>query len=262
MNYKAVFLDIDGTILKSDHTYAESTANAIAQLNGKGVEVFIATGRPLHEVDDLAESLHVESFIGYNGSYATYQQETIVEEPMDTVLVRKFLDIAKEHGHEMVLYTKEKNYFTSLGHPFVQRFNEIFQLKKNAQFTEDVIDEVISATILNVPASDAPLYEQLGDDLHLSAVNVNGVEQSFDIIRKSVNKGEAVKKVLERLDIPKEQAIAFGDGMNDKEMLQAVGEGFAMENAHPDLFAYAKRKTATVEKDGIYEGLKELGLLE
>jgi hydroxymethylpyrimidine pyrophosphatase-like HAD family hydrolase len=48
-----------------------------------------------------------------------------------------------------------------------------------------------------------------------------------------VNKGEAVKKVLQVLKIKKEQAIAFGDGMNDKEMLEVVGESFAMGNAHP-----------------------------
>ena len=54
MNYKIVFLDIDGTILMPDHKYASSTKDAIAQLKDQGVEVFIATGRPLHEVKELA----------------------------------------------------------------------------------------------------------------------------------------------------------------------------------------------------------------
>ncbi|HLT57011.1 MAG TPA: HAD hydrolase family protein, partial [Bacillota bacterium] len=74
--------------------------------------------------------------------------------------------------------------------------------------------------------------------------------------------GEAIKKILEHLNIPKEAAIAFGDGMNDKEMLQAVGEGFAMGNANPDLLPYAKHQTATVDESGIYIGLQQLGIVE
>ncbi|MFC2947332.1 HAD family hydrolase [Virgibacillus sediminis] len=261
MTYKALFLDIDGTILKPDHTYTESTKNAISQLKENGIEVFIATGRPLHEIMDLAEELNVDSLIGYNGAFAVYQEETIVDEPIDSSIVKDFLDIAKENGHELVLYTNGCNYFTSLEHPFVRQFNDIFQLKKNELFTYDVVDEIIGITIMNISPEEARLYE-IEENIRLSIVNVNGAEQAQDLIRKNVNKGEAVKTILQRLDIPKEQAIAFGDGMNDKEMLQAVGEGFAMGNAHPDLLEFAKHQTTSVTESGIFNGLKKLGLVE
>ncbi|GAB3069006.1 HAD family hydrolase [Virgibacillus ainsalahensis] len=260
MTYKAVFLDIDGTILKPDHTYTNSTKDAIDQLKEQGIEVFIATGRPLHEIEDLSKDLGVDSYIGYNGAYALYQDETIVDEPMSKENVEQFLEIARENNHEMVLYTNGKNYFTSLDHPFVKRFNEIFQLKKNELFRNDVMDEIIGITLLNVEPSQAALYE-IDLNIRLSVVNVDGIQAAQDIIRKNVNKGEAVTTVLKRLNIPKEQAIAFGDGMNDKEMLQAVGEGFAMENAHPDLFEFAKHTTTSVSDSGIFNGLKKLGLV-
>ncbi|MFC3039594.1 HAD family hydrolase [Virgibacillus xinjiangensis] len=261
MTYKALFLDIDGTILKPDHTYTDSTKTAISQAKEKGVEVFIATGRPLHEIEGLAEELDVDSLIGYNGAYAVYQDETIVDEPISSETVRRFLNIAEENGHELVLYTNGCNYFTSLDHPFVQQFNDIFQLKKNEVFTDDVIDQIIGITILNISPEKARLYE-IEENIRLSIVNVNGAEQAQDLIRKNVNKGEAVKTILQRLHIPQEQAIAFGDGMNDKEMLQAVGHGFAMGNAHPDLVEFAKYQTTTVTESGIYNGLKKLGLVD
>src|SRR5690625_4568424 len=75
MDYKSVFLDIDGTILKPDHTFTNSTKNAIHQMRTKGIEVFLATGRPLHELDELANQLDVHSFIGYNGAYATHNDQ-------------------------------------------------------------------------------------------------------------------------------------------------------------------------------------------
>ena len=75
MEYKLLFLDIDGTILMPDHTYSESTKDAISQLKDLGIEVFIATGRPLHEIKELGQELNVDSFIAYNGAYAIYKND-------------------------------------------------------------------------------------------------------------------------------------------------------------------------------------------
>ncbi|GAB3794562.1 HAD family hydrolase [Virgibacillus kimchii] len=261
MNYRAIFLDIDGTILKPDHTYTESTKDAILQLKEQDIEVFLATGRPLHEVKDLAAELQIESFIGYNGAYAVYQNETIVDEPMDTSVMEEFLNIAEEKGHELVCYTSGKNYFTSLSNPDVKKFIQAFNLVKNDKLTNDVIDSILGATVMNLQKSEETLYE-FRSDVHLSPVNVYGMDNNFDIIRKNVNKGIAVENILKQMGIEKGQAIAFGDGMNDKEMLGAVGESFAMENAHPSLFRYAKHKTTSVDESGIYNGLQQLGLVK
>jgi len=260
MNYKILFLDIDGTILKPDHTYTESTKDAISQLKKQDVEVFLATGRPLHEVDELAEELQIKSLIGYNGAYAVYQNETIVNEPMDSSVMKEFLNIAEENSHELVCYTNQRNYFTSLTDPAVRKFIRAFNLVKNDTLSDDVVDSILGATVLNVENSGEALYE-FKTDVHLSPVNVYGMNNNFDIIRKNVNKGIAVENILQRLGIDPNQAIAFGDGMNDKEMLGAVGEGFAMENAHPSLFRYAKHKTTSVDNSGIFNGLKKLGLV-
>ncbi|MFA1821930.1 HAD family hydrolase [Virgibacillus oceani] len=261
MDYKILFLDIDGTILKPDHTYTESTKEAILQLKEQNIEVFLATGRPLHEVEELAAELQIESFIGYNGAYAVYQNETIVDEPMDTSAMKEFLNIAEENGHELVCYTNQRNYFTSLTDPGVRKFIRAFNLIKNDTLTDSVIDSILGATVMNLNESEEALYE-FKSDVHLSPVNVYGMHNNFDIIRKNVNKGIAVGHILKQLGIGKDQAIAFGDGMNDKEMLGAVGEGFAMENAHPALFRYAKHRTSSVDESGIFHGLHQLGLVK
>lgn len=261
MTYKLLFLDIDGTILKPDHTYSASTKEAIAEVKEQGVEVFLATGRPLHEVKELAEELDVQSFVGYNGAFGIYQDETIINEPLKESTIKEFLRLAKEHNHELVCYTSEKNYFTSLTHPKVQQFIDIFNLKWNEALTEDVVSGILGATVMNLKPEDVALYEEEAD-IHLSQVNVEEVKHGYDIIRKSVNKGVAVQRIMDRLNVKKEQTIAFGDGMNDKEMLQAVGEGFAMGNCAPELLPYSKHQTTTVTESGIANGLKQLGLLK
>ena len=180
---------------------------------------------------------------------------------MGRTLVEKFLQIAKKYEHEVILYSSEKNYVTNLENPDMQNFVETFQLRNNELVTEDVLDQILSMSIIDCKEEEICHY-QFDSNLRLSDINVNGIKDSFDVIRVQVNKGEAVKKVLQRLNISKEQCIAFGDGMNDKEMLQVAGEGFAMENAHPDLFPYAKHITTSVTDSGIYNGLKTLGIVK
>jgi len=261
MDYKSAFLDIDGTILKPDHTFTDSTKNAIRQMRTKGIEVFLATGRPLHELGELANQLDVHSFIGYNGAYATHNDQTFYNEPIHQDIVKQYIEISEEHGHEIVFYTSEKNYFTSLNGPIINQFIDTFELKLNELYTDDISSKVLGITVMNLKPDEAVFYE-LEENIRLAQVNLEGLEHCFDVIRKDVNKGEAVQQALKLLNISKENAIAFGDGMNDKEMFQSVGESFAMGNAHEDLFQYASHVTTSVSEDGIFNGLKKLGIVK
>lgn len=260
-NYKILFLDIDGTILRPDDTIEDSTKQAVAEVKQKGIEVFLATGRPLHEIAHIAEALNIQSFIGYNGAYAIHKGEDIFKAPMKASTVERFVDIAKTNGHELVLYTHEQNIFSDLEGSIVKKFIDTFHLHKNESYSLDVIHHILGITLINLSENEPALYEKEDHSIHLSQVNVDGLRHCYDVIRDSVNKGIAVQHILELLDIPRESSIAFGDGMNDKEMLSFVGEGFAMGNGHPDLFQYAKHKTTKVTDSGIYNGLKSLGVI-
>lgn len=259
--YKILFLDIDGTVLRPDHTIEETTRVAIKEMKKQNMEVVLATGRPLHELSDLAEELQITSFIGYNGALGIYEGDIIFAEPMKPEDVSYILDVSSANGHEVVCYTNSKNYFTSLEPEAVQAFQKQFHLRQNDLLTEDVMEEVLGMTIITAGNNGDSLY-QINGGIHLSQVNVEGMQHCFDVIRDHVNKGIGVKFLLNKLGIKSEESIAFGDGMNDKEMLSYVGEGFAMGNAHPDLFPHAKHKTTSVTNSGIYNGLKSLGLIE
>lgn len=259
-DYKILFLDIDGTILKPDDTIEDSTKRAIAEMKEQSIEVVLATGRPIHEISDIGIELDISSFIGYNGALAIYEGETIFAEPMNRRDVKYILDVAKENGHEVVMYTSAKNYLTVLDSDMMKGFLHQFHLRKNELFTQDVIDDILGMTIITSGELGEEFYD-FSDGIHLSQVNITGMQHCFDVIRDKVNKGVGVKFLLERLEIPREGSIAFGDGMNDKEMLSAVGEGFAMGNGHPDLFQHAKHKTTEVTNSGVFNGLKTLGLI-
>ncbi|HEX6594247.1 MAG TPA: HAD family hydrolase [Bacillota bacterium] len=261
MTYKVIFLDIDGTVLKpDDHTYCPSTKEAISQVQQQGIEVFFATGRPLHDNRKLMDEFQVDSYIGYNGSYAIYKNEPIWNEPFKEETVNRFLQLAKKNEHELAFYTHEKNYFTSPNSSVSKLFAQTFQLKQNVPFQEDIVSHILGTTIVDLKTNDPSMYE-VDSDIHLSPVPVESEANCYDVIRRQVNKGKAIKHILKELGISPKEAIAFGDGLNDVEMFQTVGESFAMGNAHPNLVPHAKHRTTSVYESGIYNGLKRLGIV-
>ncbi|MDY7223226.1 HAD family hydrolase [Halalkalibacterium halodurans] len=259
--YKVLFLDIDGTILLPDDTVQESTKVTIRHVQEQGMEVFLATGRPLHEISELAEQLKVHSFIGYNGAYAIYNGKDILMQPIEPKTLDRLLTISRERNHEVVMYTNEENVLTGIDTSCMQQFIRIFHLKHNRVYDPKKQDPVLGMTLLNVSREDVAAYEAC-NGIHLASVNVGDLKaHAYDVIRDTTNKGIAVQQTLSYLGIEKEEAVAFGDGMNDKEMLKYVGVGIAMGNAHPDLLAYADDQTTSVECDGVSNGLKKLGLV-
>ncbi|MFL6555889.1 MAG: Cof-type HAD-IIB family hydrolase, partial [Bacillus sp. (in: firmicutes)] len=218
-------------------------------------------GRPLHELDELAKELNIHSFIGYNGAYAIYNGEDIFQKPMNSTMVEQFVKIANDNQHEVVLYTNNKNVFTNINSKLTSQFMKTFHLHKNEPYSPEINSSILGMTLVNLKKDDPALYNN-EEGVHLSQVNVEGMLHCYDVIRDSVNKGSGIQVVLNQLGISKECSIAFGDGMNDKEMLQNVGESFAMGNGHPDLFQYAKHRTTEVTNAGIYNGLKMLGLVD
>jgi Cof subfamily protein (haloacid dehalogenase superfamily) len=260
-NYQLLFLDIDGTIIRPDDTIEDSTKIAVSRVQEQGVEVFLATGRPIHEIKGIANELNVNSYIGYNGAYGIYKGKDLYQEPINPSLVESFLRIAKEFDHEIVMYTNDHNAFTSLGKPAVEEFIKKFHLNQNKVYSTADLNNVLGITVINVNENEYVPYEN-ESGIHLTQVNIEGMKNCFDVIRDKFNKGFGVTCVLKHLGIGKENAIAFGDGLNDREMLMNVGESFAMGNAHPDLFAFAKHKTTSVTNSGIFNGLKELGLID
>ncbi|XJZ25665.1 Cof-type HAD-IIB family hydrolase [Bacillota bacterium Lsc_1132] len=260
-HFKALFLDIDGTILTPDDQVEASTKEAISQVQKKGLDVFLATGRPIHEIKELADDLNISSFIGYNGAYAIYKGDDLFQIPMQPKTVADFFKVANEHHHEIVAYTNTTNAFSTINHPDVEKFSKKFHLQKNELYSPSIVNGVLGMTLINLKENDHLLYE-VDNGIHLSQVNIEGMQHCYDVIRDTVNKGIGIQKVLKHLGISKESAIAFGDGLNDTEMLQNVGESFAMGNAHPELFKLAKHKTTKVTNSGVYNGLKQLGLLD
>ncbi len=84
---------------------------------------------------------------------------------------------------------------------------------------------------------------------------------SMDILPKGGSKAEGIKQMIKKLNFDLKDVYAFGDGLNDIEMIQEVGTGVVMGNASDEVKQYADFVTHDVAEEGIPYGLKKLGLL-
>ena len=83
----------------------------------------------------------------------------------------------------------------------------------------------------------------------------------MDVIPAGGSKAKGIEAVLKHIGRSKDEVVAFGDGLNDVEMLSYVGLGIAMGNANDEVKSYANHVTSSVDEKGIRRGLEHAGLL-
>ena len=132
---------------------------------------------------------------------------------------------------------------------------------KNVQFVEsydDIDDGILKLSIASFDDQMEQRIEKIQKQLkpHLKLVTTGNVW--FDIFYKDVNKGTTLTHLLEILEIKPEEAGAFGDQMNDYEMLQTVKYGYAMANAMPPVKEVAYQVIDSNENDGVILKIKEI----
>ena len=264
MTHTFALFDIDGTILRDDQTYDTQTKEAIHTLQEKDIRTFFATGRPLHEIHPLLKDFNMQAHITYNGAYVVHEDEVLLNATFDADVLQTFAEHSKQYGHELVYYTKDTNYYTNLASEASQDFIQALGMQNNQQLPKDadtILEEVLGATILGATEHIHHQYPNMAN-IHFSQVNIDGAKQAYDILRLNVNKGVAVHIILDHFNANHEQAIAFGDGMNDKEMFETVGTSVAMGNCKQDLLPYATFQTTSVDDFGVVNGLKRLQLID
>jgi Cof subfamily protein (haloacid dehalogenase superfamily) len=253
-----IFFDIDGTLLNHDKKMPHSTKEAIFKLKEAGHIVAIATGRAPFMFEDLREELDIHTFVSYNGQYVVLNGEVLDTNPLNIPALEKLTEVALQNNHPVVFMDHE-------------------DMKANVPEHDFVVEGIKSLKISRFPEHDPHYYK--GRDLYQTLLFCKeGEEQQykqafhdFDIIRwhpvavdilpKGGSKAKGIEKIVQKLGISEDYQYAFGDGLNDIEMLSTVKNSVAMGNAEDQVKEVAKYVTKSVEDDGIMHGLKLVGLL-
>lgn len=253
-----IFFDIDGTLLNHDKELPSSTQKAILKLKEAGHIVAIATGRAPFMFEDLREELGIDTYVSYNGQYVVLNGEVLYTNPLDIPALEELTKVALNNDHPVVFMDHEDMKANVPEHNYI---NESIETLKIDRFpTHDPLyykGRDLYQTLLFCPKGAEQQYENEFDAFDF----VRWHPVSVDILPKGGSKAIGIKKIVDQLGITSERQYAFGDGLNDIEMLTTVTNSVAMGNAEDKVKAVAKHVTKSVEDDGIVHGLKMVGLL-
>lgn len=255
-----VVLDMDDTLLRSDGTLSARTEESLQRWRDQGGEVVIATGRPPRAVaGSLPASLHDAPFICYNGADARQGDRVLHADLIPTADVQSVL-VAAERVSEEYTVGLEVDDRLYLNRP-PDRF-------KNFVLMDDLLEAANqpAAKILFVPVSktvdiqqDTLLLETVVADLPMSIRPMHSTRyRLLQLMSHTADKVEALQVVLEGMGYGLENAIAFGDDVNDVGMVARSGIGVAVANAVPEVHAVADRITRSNDEDGVAMVIEEL----
>ncbi len=254
---KIVFFDIDGTLLDHEKNLPESTKEALAMLKKNGVFVAIATGRAPFMFKSLREELEIDSFVSINGQYVVFENKMIFENPLNQSELERFFAVAKKNNHPLVFLTDQTMKATVKYHPHIEESMGTLKFIHPEEDASFYRGKKIYQTLLFCEEHEEHFYREQYPNFDF----IRWHPYSLDILPAGGSKAEGIIKMIERLGFQLKDVYAFGDGLNDIEMLKTVGTGVAMGNGEPLAKKNANLITRDVAEDGIWHGLKELHLI-
>ena len=260
---KLVISDMDGTLLNSANKIPDNIEDVIRKLNKKDVAFAVASGRqyPILRRDfyNLKDDMF---FICENGAVTVKDDEIIHVEEIPTNLVKSTVELIKSIPEAGILLSTPK-YAILEGTVDSEIANIIKDYFPSCKISEDVLDIIDGETICKVSAfiekgKGDKLYKAVNDGLNEKLHAHLSIENWVDIMPLNVNKATALEFIKDYYQISSKDCIAFGDYLNDMEMLLSVEESYCMENGHEDLKKIAKHIAPSNDDEGVIKVLKEL----
>jgi Cof subfamily protein (haloacid dehalogenase superfamily) len=248
-------IDVDGTLLTSEGVLSRRTREAVQAADRAGWHVALVTGRPLPYVLPVVRDLAVgEYVVAANGA-------TVAEIGSGTVLYqanlpgRLVVDALARARRAVpglrLAATTTRGFHTEPG------FEELAPLSRaDAVVVDDATprpDDTVNSAVLFVLGGDTrDLLARVAAIVPEGVeVSPSGLPGSVELTAPGVHKGSGVVHLSERLGVERRHVVAFGDGLNDHEMLKWAGLGVAMRNADAHTRAIADEVTATNDDDGV-----------
>lgn len=281
---KVIFLDIDGTLVDQrdgKEFVPKSAIKAIKETRKKGNYVYLCTGRSKPEIFQFILDIGVDGIIGAGGGYIESNGEVIFHEMLPNDVVKKIINYFNDNDFDYYLEANDGLYGS---HNLIPRLKDVIYGDKS---TGD--KDILNKHVLN----ENPFIRKIETNICMCTENINKIcfleqpdieftsivdlfkddvtihhctvpvfgDNSGEFSLKDLHKAKAIEIVLSHLNISKENTYAYGDGLNDIEMLEYCYKGIAMANGKEQLKAIADEITDSVENDGLFNSMKKHGLI-
>lgn len=260
---KIVFFDIDDTLYHKDAgVVPPSAVEALAALQRRGIMTAIATGRTPgvfpKPVNDVIATFGMDVLVTMNGQYCLHRGEVLDAHPLP-----------QEDMARLIALCAEKDW------AYMQMLDDAMVVSRDDAVVRGALHDIGPYHVDAKAYLQAPVYQmnvyvdEAGErELHASGIlgdtyqTIRWHPHSVDFLPKAASKARGIARSCAQLGIAREEVMAFGDGLNDVEMLEYAGYAVAMGNARAQTKAAADYVTTDVGDDGVYRALQALGVLD
>lgn len=264
MEKSAVFFDIDGTLWDYTNKIPDSTIEAIHRYQSQGGLAFISTGRTRATIQDRTLlGIGFDGILAGCGTYIEYRDRVMMEYLIPYEKLMRSREIFDRH-HIWAFYEGSENLYIdqkSFGEdPYAVSFRE-----KLGEHFKDVsdLDENSRINKLSIDYRETTredMVDALKDEYDLIIHDFPG-SYVTELVPHGYSKATSIEWICSHMDIPLENTYAFGDSANDIDMIRYAGHGIAMGNGSDSVKEAADYVTTPMKEDGIYNGMKAMGLI-
>ena len=264
--YKAVFLDMDGTLLRADHTVSEATKRTIRHLiEEKGVPVILVSARPLNAILPTFREIGIPEhypLVSLNGSYIVEAEQPIFEAMIDLPTTAAVAEQVRPFKATIAYYL-QREWYAEVDDSWTAHEQKIMDVKVKVgplpEFMKDWSARKIGPNkmmVMSAPEAISSIQEHL-KSVYDSRLNIYPSKPTYlEVMDPRGSKSNAVRFLIDRMKIDASEIIAMGDNYNDREMIRFAGMGVAMGNAPDEIKATADYVTDTNNEDGVRKALE------
>lgn len=254
---RMIVSDLDGTLLTPDHRIPDSFWPLLDELDARGVVFVPASGRQLSTLKEQFGG-RVHTFIAENGTMVEHRGQVLSTTTMDPQVASDAVALMATHPQvgAAVLCRTDGAFYTSTDEVFLKEtahyYARLTQVPDLAPLIDDQVIKVAIYTFAHAETTAAALLRPVG-----GLMSVSGPHW-IDIYNPAANKGLAFTQLAHHLGVDLADTVAFGDYLNDMELLKVAGRSFAMGNAHPDIVAAATDIAPHHDQEGVVTTIRQL----
>lgn len=263
---KLAAIDLDGTLLNSQHQLLEENTRTLRQAQQQGIQLVLATGRSVVSAVEMLEEMQLEGYIlALNGTFIAKKTNdelsTMRSSLLEKAEIQKAFAIAQAEGITFIASNQSGSDRVVAGNQaeLVQEFlikrADLRRLTAE-EMQEKIEDPAVHYLKLAFTNQDRGRLLRLKEQLEAAGLpTIFSDTHYIEYVPEGVNKGTALQFLCESLGISMENTLAIGDQENDIELLQMSGIGIAMGNAQEHVKAVADQVTATNDQAGVAKAL-------
>ncbi|MFD6532077.1 Cof-type HAD-IIB family hydrolase [Streptomyces sp. NPDC060184] len=259
---RLIVTDMDGTLLDADGGVPAGLWPLLKELRRRSIVFSPASGRQYATLAHLFEGADEGMvYIAENGALVVRDGVELSSDPLDPAvsarLVTRVRELAAKGGDVGVVVCGKRSAYTERDDDaFLAEVAKYYRAHRVVDDATAVDDEIIKVAVLDFGGAEesAPALAEFSGT---HRVVVSG-KHWIDVMNRTTDKGVAVRRLQRDMGIGPEQTMAFGDYLNDLEMLDTADWSFAMANAHPDILRRARHTAPAHTEDGVLRTIKNV----